>query len=182
MADKRILFRVLENVLIYNNTTNSTDSNSTNLLEEKHVWGVGIATAIGYLIFSFLLTSCIVLCFRSKKINKSCLNFVISSLVSLAIGSLIGDASVHIIPEIFGAHKHDETENHKEEDEPNPHIVSFMIIIGFFTFFSLEKIFLWSGCGHSHGHDDHENEHEHGHGHDDHSHQNKKDENINHSK
>lgn len=172
------------------NETNSTDHNETDhMLAENQVWGVGIAVAIGYLIFSFILTLCVVLCFRSKKINKTCLNFVISSLVSLAIGSLLGDAVVHIIPEIYGAHKHEETDSehaeHSEEnhDAPNVNIVSLMILIGFFTFFTLEKVFLWTGCGHSHGSDDEHDDHGHGHDHDhhdhdDHSHQNHKQENV----
>lgn len=51
-------------------------------------------------------------------------------LVSLAVGALLGDAFIHLIPEAF-------------EEINNPTLVSFAIIGGIFIFFVLEKILHW---------------------------------------
>lgn len=57
-------------------------------------------------------------------------------LVSLAVGALLGDAFIHLIPEAF-------------EEFANPTIASLAIIGGIFIFFILEKILHW----HHHGAD-----------------------------
>lgn len=51
-------------------------------------------------------------------------------LVSLAVGALLGDAFIHLIPEAF-------------EEIGNPTAVSLSIIAGIFIFFILEKILHW---------------------------------------
>ncbi len=62
-------------------------------------------------------------------------------LVSLAIGALIGDAFIHIIPEAF-------------ESFSNPLTPSLLVIGGMILFFILEKFFHW----HHHGDDIEKNE------------------------
>ena len=59
-------------------------------------------------------------------------------LVSLAVGALLGDAFIHLIPEVF-------------ETGGNSILLSIGIIIGIFIFFVLEKILHW------HHHHDFEN-------------------------
>ncbi|MFA6391230.1 MAG: ZIP family metal transporter [Patescibacteria group bacterium] len=54
-------------------------------------------------------------------------------LVSFAAGSLLGDAFIHLIPEVF-------------EESENTEIVPFMILAGFIIFFILEKILCWRHC------------------------------------
>lgn len=56
-------------------------------------------------------------------------------LVSLAVGALLGDAFIHLIPEAF-------------EKISNPTLISLGIIAGIFIFFILEKILHWH---HDHG-------------------------------
>jgi hypothetical protein len=141
-------FRFLQNVSAGFNNTNNT--NSTALMDEKFVWGVGIAVSLFYLLLSFTLNGFIILCFRNKKCDKSCLSLILSSLISLAVGSLIGDAVIHIIPDIYGG------SDSEQNDIPNPNLNSLMIILGFFSFFILGKIFVLTGCGHSHGDPDDE--------------------------
>src|SRR3989344_3493387 len=51
-------------------------------------------------------------------------------LVSLAVGALIGDAFIHLIPEAF-------------ENTENPTAISLSIILGIFLFFLLEKFLHW---------------------------------------
>ena len=167
------------------NITNSTTTNSTiTLMSEKHVWGSAIAVSIGLLLLSLILTLCIVLC-HSKKVSRNCISLINMCLISLAVGSLVGDSVIHIIPAVFGSHEseeeHDHVEGGEEEAEtttnskPDARVSSTMILVGFLSFFIIEKIFLASGCGHSHGdgEEDHDHEgHSHceGHGHSDHSH------------
>ena len=56
--------------------------------------------------------------------------------VSLAVGALLGDAFIHIIPESL-------------ENSPNSVLASALIIVGILIFFSLEKFMHW----HHHGED-----------------------------
>lgn len=62
-------------------------------------------------------------------------------LVSLAVGALLGDAFIHLIPEAF-------------ENSSQPVIVSLLIIAGILAFFVLEKFLHW----HHHGDDTDEDE------------------------
>jgi zinc and cadmium transporter len=57
-------------------------------------------------------------------------------LVSLAVGALLGDAFIHLIPEAF-------------ETSANPLTVSLLVIMGIVIFFVLEKFMHW----HHHGDD-----------------------------
>lgn len=57
-------------------------------------------------------------------------------LVSLAVGALLGDAFIHIIPETF-------------ESGASPTLISLLIIIGIIIFFIIEKFLHW----HHHGQD-----------------------------
>ncbi|MEK9173725.1 MAG: ZIP family metal transporter [Patescibacteria group bacterium] len=64
--------------------------------------------------------------------------------ISLAVGALLGDAFIHLIPEAF-------------EEAQNPTTVSILIIGGIFSFFVLEKFLHW----HHHGEDTEEEVHIH---------------------
>ena len=72
----------------------------------------------------------------------------IHSLVSYAIGALLGAAFLEVIPHAF--------------ESGDPHSVAASILGGILAFFLLEKLFLWR---HSHDHDGHEAQavaHDHG--------------------
>ena len=56
--------------------------------------------------------------------------------ISLAVGALLGDAFIHLIPEVF-------------EDSLDPALTGTLIIVGILLFFALEKFFHW----HHHGED-----------------------------
>jgi zinc and cadmium transporter len=66
----------------------------------------------------------------------------IQSLVSYAIGALLGAAFLEVIPHAF--------------EHGEPHRVAASILGGILAFFVLEKLFLWR-----HSHDEHEVEHHH---------------------
>lgn len=57
-------------------------------------------------------------------------------LISLAVGALLGDALIHLIPEAL-------------ENSPNTNLTGILIIIGILIFFILEKFLHW----HHHGED-----------------------------
>lgn len=129
------------------NLQNSTSSNSTsNLLSDEHVWGAAIGVSLGLLVLSFILTLLVLCCEKSKRISKNFLNVINSALISLSIGSLFGDVIIHIVPDLFGEHK-----DLDDDNKPNPPIISLVIVIGFLTFFTIEKLFLSFGVTHSHG-------------------------------
>jgi zinc transporter 7 len=103
--------------------------------------------------------------------KKTKINFtpIIKILISFASGALIGDALVHLIPESFGAHAHDEETAHAEEEtghEGHDHgeeeevhvdetkadtkIISLMIVCGMLAFFIIERLMHMYGVPHSH--------------------------------
>ncbi len=63
-------------------------------------------------------------------LKRDLLNKSIFILVSLAVGALLGDVFIHIIPETY-------------ENISNPTSISFLIIGGILIFFILEKILHW---------------------------------------
>ena len=54
-------------------------------------------------------------------------------LVSFAIGGLLGDSFIHLIPEAYNS-------------SSSPSIVSFFILAGILIFFIIEKILRWRHC------------------------------------
>lgn len=87
---------------------------------------------IGVLFVSLVsLAGVFTLSIREDKIKK-----YVFILVSLAVGALLGDAFIHLIPEAF-------------ESSENPTMVSLLIIAGILAFFVLEKFLHW----HHHGED-----------------------------
>jgi zinc and cadmium transporter len=100
---------------------------------------------IFYSLISVILVSLISLIgifFLSLKENV--LKKYVSIFISLAVGALLGDAFIHIIPEAF-------------KNSPNITTTSIFIIIGILIFFILEKFLHW----HHHGEDEDQSKHVH---------------------
>ena len=72
----------------------------------------------------------------SLTLREEILKKNISLFISLAVGALLGDAFIHLIPEAF-------------ENYSNHVVISLLIILGIIIFFTLEKFFHW----HHHGED-----------------------------
>jgi zinc transporter 7 len=75
-------------------------------------------------------------------------------LLSFASGGLLGDVFLHLLPHAAPAHSHSDHEGHSHNplEEMGP---GLWIILGFFSFYVIEKIFLRSADnedGHSHSH------------------------------
>lgn len=92
-------------------------------------------SAYFYSIASVLIVSMISLAGAfTLSLRETFLRKYLFVLVSLAVGALIGDAFLHLIPEAF-------------ENTENPTATSLTIISGIFIFFLLEKFLHW----HRHG-------------------------------
>lgn len=88
-----------------------------------------------YTLFSVILVSLISLVgVFTLSLNENTLRKYIFMFISIAVGALLGDAFIHIIPEAF-------------ENNANPTLISSLIITGIILFFILEKLLHW----HHHG-------------------------------
>jgi zinc and cadmium transporter len=96
---------------------------------------------IAVLVVSLLSLSGIFLIFLNKKISQK----IILLLVSFAIGSLLGDTFIHLLPKSF--------------ETLNSITVSFLTIGGLLLFFILEKILRWHHCHEIDCSSDHKSKH-----------------------
>ncbi|XP_031760368.1 zinc transporter ZIP4 isoform X1 [Xenopus tropicalis] len=125
-------------------------------IAEKYIYGT-IATLVVSLcallgISILLCTSC-----------TTAYQYIIQFFVSLAVGSLTGDAVLHLIPQLLGLHGHSDPQGHShQEEEDRSHIWKLLAVLGgIYLFFLMEKLFsilMISGEeaeGANHGHCDH---------------------------
>jgi len=90
-----------------------------------------------YAFISVLIVSLVsLLGVFSLSINDTLIKKYVSFFISLAVGALLGDAFIHLIPEAF-------------EKSNNIMLASLLIIAGIFLFFIIEKFLHW----HHHGED-----------------------------
>ncbi|XP_043923657.1 zinc transporter ZIP4-like [Protopterus annectens] len=115
-----------------------TPSISDITVAEKYIYG-SIATLIICIcalcgIVVLLCTSC-----------TSAYEYVIQFFVSLAVGSLTGDAILHLIPMFLGLHGHSDgpdNEHHDHSSEDQTYIWKLLAVLGgLYAFFLLEKMF-----------------------------------------
>jgi zinc and cadmium transporter len=89
-----------------------------------------------YSILSVVLVSVLSLVgVVSLAVNKELLKKVVVTLVSLAAGTMLGDAFIHLIPEAF-------------EHLSSNILASVLVLGGFLLFFILEKFIRWQHCHH----------------------------------
>ncbi|XP_066480458.1 zinc transporter ZIP4 [Tiliqua scincoides] len=107
---------------------------------EKYIYG-SLATLVICLCALFgivllLCTACI-----------SAYQYVIQVFVSLAVGSLTGDAMLHLIPKFLGLHSHSNGEEHDHgEAEGQDTLWKLLAVLGgLYLFFLLEKFFILLG-------------------------------------
>ncbi|XP_068953099.1 zinc transporter ZIP4 isoform X2 [Petaurus breviceps papuanus] len=120
---------------------------------EKYLYS-SLATLIICLASVFGLV--IVFCASCKDVSY----YVIQTFLGMAVGSLTGDAVLHLIPKVLGQHSHGE-----ESEHGSPELVWRLLGVlgGFYAFFLLESLFNIlmsrdsegkedsSTCNHSHG-------------------------------
>ncbi|XP_054840702.1 zinc transporter ZIP4 [Eublepharis macularius] len=73
--------------------------------------------------------------------------YVIQTFVSLAVGSLTGDAMLHLIPTFLGLHSHGEGHAHEPHGAEDQNMLWKLLAVlgGFYLFFLLEKFFILVG-------------------------------------
>jgi zinc transporter 7 len=90
----------------------------------------------------------------------------LNTLVSFAVGSLLGDVFLHLLPHAFSPHTHDEEHHHHHHSHEHDHdhtqgiYIGLAVLAGFMAFFSVDRTMRLLGHeGHTHTHD-HHHEHE----------------------
>lgn len=92
---------------------------------------VWLYTLIAVIIVSLIsLIGAFAILIKPEKLNK-----ILIYLVSLSAGTLLGDAFIHLIPEVF-------------ENNFNTVSISIYILSGILVFFILEKFLHWRHCHH----------------------------------
>jgi zinc and cadmium transporter len=87
-----------------------------------------------YALGSVLLVSLVSLAGAATlSLSRSFLKRILLFLVSFAVGSLLGGAFIHLLPEAFAS-------------DLNPLVVSGSVLAGIILFFILEKFFRWRHC------------------------------------
>ncbi|KAJ3358665.1 hypothetical protein GGF32_010090 [Allomyces javanicus] len=94
---------------------------------------------------------------KHRRANQLAMTF----LIGLAVGTLLGDAIMHLIPESLGVHDHGgeggdehEHEHEAETNKPSPIWTSLVVVAGAYAFFLVEHmlhLFGRGAHGHSHG-------------------------------
>jgi zinc transporter ZupT len=92
---------------------------------------------------------------------------VMGTLMGLAVGTLLGDSILHLIPQAFGIHEHDDHHDHgpmeptrltqaEHTDHDNGHIwMGLVMVLGALAFYIIEIVLHSFGHAHSHSHGDH---------------------------
>ena len=157
------------------------EDHQTDTFSKNQIWLYGVLASFIVSLLGFLMSGVMILILRSKRLTPSALNFLIRALIAFAVGSLLSDAVVHIIPDVYGVgHADGESEHGHEEEtsssaEPVTAITSLMILVGFVMFVMFERVLEHIGAPHSHGPADsphikadghHHHHHAHTHAHD----------------
>ncbi|XP_059357436.1 zinc transporter ZIP6-like [Carassius carassius] len=80
-------------------------------------YSISIAWVGGFLSITLISLLALVGVVLIPLMNRVCFNFLLSFLVALAVGTLSGDAFLHLIPHSQGQHGHSEHHHHGEEVE-----------------------------------------------------------------
>ncbi|RXM97703.1 Zinc transporter ZIP4 [Acipenser ruthenus] len=121
--------------------TDSTDSLST---AERYIYG-SLATLI--ICLSAVFGIVVLVCTSCSSLYQ----YMIQFCISLAVGSLTGDAILHLIPQFLGIHGHSSAEEHNHANESQDYTWKLLALLGgIYLFFLMEKLF--SILVHSHSH------------------------------
>ncbi|KAJ2847124.1 hypothetical protein IWW36_004008 [Coemansia brasiliensis] len=85
-------------------------------------------------------------------------NKLLRIMVGFAVGGLLGDVFLHLLPHMFGD-EHDHSHSHSHDHVRNT-VYGCTIFLGLMVFFSVDKFMRLLGSGHSHHHG-HSHAHEH---------------------
>nr|XP_055076081.1 zinc transporter ZIP4-like [Misgurnus anguillicaudatus] len=101
----------------------------------------GYATLANLIICLMAMFGLVVLLFSScSQVFELCIQFCIS----LAVGSLTGDALLHLIPSFLGLHLHEDSEHHHHDHsaETFNYVYKLLVVVGgIYIFYLLETVF-----------------------------------------
>ncbi|KAL6460483.1 hypothetical protein MHYP_G00304490 [Metynnis hypsauchen] len=119
-------------------TSPTTDPTSDSLsITERYVYAT-LANIVICLVAMFGIV--VLLCTSCSNLFQICIQFCIS----LAVGSLTGDALLHLLPTFLGLHVHGEgqSDGHDHSEENSTYIFKLLVVLGgIYYFFLMEKIF-----------------------------------------
>jgi len=149
-----IVYCLIESRTAKNGSNNVKDSDTSthddNETSQGTMWLASIGSTV---VISFVsLIGLVLIPFQNKTFRDA----MMSPLISFAVGSLIGDAILHLIPSALGLH------SHSGDIDTTPTLYfCLVVLLGIVTFFILER-----HIEHLHGPDDHHHHHHHHHQHD----------------
>ena len=121
--------------------SSSKSSNISNffnrsMLKPEHITGIALGVSFGIIFFTFLTTMVVYWLLIKFNTSKEGMNRLILCLISVAVGAILGDTALNLIPDIFSDHYDGEIiRNHGD-----PIISSTIIISAYLGYFILEKI------------------------------------------
>jgi uncharacterized membrane-anchored protein YitT (DUF2179 family) len=120
-----------------NETYSTNGSNENDLMDSKHIVGTAMGVSVGIIILTYLITLVVYWLLIKFNTSKEGMNRLILCLISMAVGALLGDAVLNLIPEIFSTHI---DSNGKKRNKGDPIISSTIIISSYLAYFILEKV------------------------------------------
>uniref|UniRef100_A0A8C1MAF7 Zinc transporter ZIP4 n=1 Tax=Cyprinus carpio TaxID=7962 RepID=A0A8C1MAF7_CYPCA len=113
----------------------------------------GYATLANLIICLMAMFGIVVLLFTAcTQVFELCIQFCIS----LAVGSLTGDALLHLLPAFLGLHVHEDGHDHNHAEDNLDYLYKLLVLIaGIYFFYLMESIFsIITRKGHHHTHDE----------------------------
>uniref|UniRef100_A0A2C9K5W8 Uncharacterized protein n=1 Tax=Biomphalaria glabrata TaxID=6526 RepID=A0A2C9K5W8_BIOGL len=132
-----------------------SESTSVNNISDAEKFGYG--TLAVFIICLCSVLGLIVVPCASKKVY----NFILSSFLGLAVGTLFADAILHLIPMAMGIHDHgEEGHGHSHEDSDaivvEEYVKYGLVIIGGLYLFYIIELLMENLGHHSHSHSEHD--------------------------
>uniref|UniRef100_A0A671Q8P7 Zinc transporter ZIP4 n=1 Tax=Sinocyclocheilus anshuiensis TaxID=1608454 RepID=A0A671Q8P7_9TELE len=117
----------------------------------------GYATLANLIICLMAMFGIVVLLFSAcTRVFELCIQFCIS----LAVGSLTGDALLHLLPAFLGLHVHEDGHDHDQAEDNFDYVYKLLVLVaGIYFFYLMESIFsIVTRGGHHHNHDEEESD------------------------
>ncbi|XP_067282441.1 zinc transporter ZIP4 [Pseudorasbora parva] len=117
----------------------------------------GYATLANLIICLMAMFGIVVLLFSAcTRVFELCIQFCIS----LAVGSLTGDALLHLLPAFLGLHVHEDGHDHDHAEDNLDYVYKLLVLLaGVYLFYLMESIFsIITRRQHHHNHDEEESD------------------------